>query len=86
MTLTEKVKEAARIAVIGSIGFGAGAITFAPDGIVDMVQEYRKEAELERAERQLYEQRMKQYVPPPIYEAPVRYDVGFHCIRTSCAM
>ena len=86
MTLTDKVKQAARIAVIGSIGFGAGAITFAPYGIIDMVQEHRREAESERAEQQAYEQRMKQYVPPPAYVAPVQYNVGFHCIGISCAM
>ncbi len=86
MTLTDKMKEAAKIALIGSIGFGAGALTCVERGIIDAIQEYRKEAEMERVERLRYEQRMKQYVPPPTDVAPPRYGEGFYCNGFTCVM
>ncbi|MEK6950421.1 MAG: hypothetical protein AABX13_01730 [Nanoarchaeota archaeon] len=73
MTLTDKIRAVAdtlrgvaKIAMVGSIGFGAGAITFTNGGIIDVVQKYRREAELEQSERQRYEyeQRRNKYVPP----------------------
>ncbi len=54
MELSDKVRKAAFTLIVGSAGFGLGAITCADDGIIDIVQEMRKEAALEREAHREY--------------------------------
>ena len=86
MTLSDKIRQVGFTLAVGSIGFGAGYMTFTKGGIADIIEEHQKQSALEREAQQADEARKNQYVPPPIDVTPVQYDVGFYCVGTFCVM
>ena len=88
MTWSDTLRQVEFTLAVGSIGFGAGYITFTKGGIADIIEEHQKQSALEREAQQAYEAERNQYIPPPAYVAPVRYGGSefFYCIGLSCAM
>ncbi len=55
MTLSDKIRQVGFTLAVGSIGFGAGYITFTKGGIADIIEEHQKESALELEAQQAYE-------------------------------